>query len=143
MNRLQDKVIAVTGGALGIGRACVERASEEDAAVAVLDMLDTEGRTLVAALQAQGRRAAYWHCDVSREAEVQAALDAAAAHFGALHGLVNNAGIIRPAMIDKMTDQQWQEVIDVHLTGSFYWMRATGRHMVERSKGGERTGTVL
>jgi len=53
---------------------------------------------------------------------------------------VNNAGIIRPAMIDKMTDQQWQEVIDVHLTGSFYWMRATGRHMVERSKGGERTG---
>ena len=75
MDRLRNKVIAVTGGALGIGRACVQRASDEGAAVAVLDVLDAEGRALAAALQAQGRRAAYWHCDVSSAACTSASLE--------------------------------------------------------------------
>jgi len=54
--------------------------------------------------------------------------------------LVNNAGITRPAMIDKMTARQWQDVIDVHLTGTFFWTQAVGRHMLERARGGDRTG---
>ena len=69
----------------------------------------------------------------------QAVADAVA-RFGAVHGLVNNAGITRPAMIDKMTARQWQDVIDVHLTGTFFWTQAVGRHMLERARGGDRTG---
>jgi 3-oxoacyl-[acyl-carrier protein] reductase len=60
--------------------------------------------------------------------------------FGAVHGLVNNAGIIRPAMIEKMTPKEWQDVIDVHLTGTFFWTQAVGRHMVARAKGGDASG---
>jgi 3-oxoacyl-[acyl-carrier protein] reductase len=77
---------------------------------------------------------------VSDSALANRAVAEAVARFGAVHGLVNNAGIIRPAMIEKMTDQQWQDVIDVHLTGSFYWTRAVGQHMVERVKGGDKSG---
>ena len=63
--------------------------------------------------------------------------------FGGVHGLVNNAGITRPAMIEKMTPQQWQEVIDVHLTGTFYWLQAVGRHMVARAKAGDTSGGAI
>ena len=56
------------------------------------------------------------------------------ARIGDIHGLVNNAGITRPAMIEKMTLQQWSEVISVHLTGAFLWTQAVGRVMVRREK---------
>jgi 3-oxoacyl-[acyl-carrier protein] reductase len=64
----------------------------------------------------------------------------AVSKFGAIHGLVNNAGIIRPSLIEKMSDLQWQEVIDVHLTGSFYWTRAVGQSMLQRIKNGDKSG---
>ena len=57
--------------------------------------------------------------------------------FGAVHGLVNNAGIGRPAMIHKMTAQEWQQVLDVHLNGSFFFTQAVGVHMLERAKAGD------
>jgi 3-oxoacyl-[acyl-carrier protein] reductase len=65
------------------------------------------------------------------------AVEDAVARFGGVHGLVNNAGIIRPAMIEKMTPKEWHDVIDVHLTGTFYWLQAVGRHMIARSKAGD------
>ena len=136
MERLRDKVIAVTGGALGIGHACVQRASDEGAAVAVLDVLDTEGQALAAALQAQGRQAAYWHCDVSREAEVQAALDAVAAQFGALHGLVNNAGIAGTSKpTHETTEAEWDRVQAVNVKGVFFGTKHAVAHM-RRAGGG-------
>ncbi|MGH2522726.1 MAG: SDR family NAD(P)-dependent oxidoreductase, partial [Anaerolineales bacterium] len=59
-------------------------------------------------------------------------------------GLVNCAGIIRPAMIEKMTLQQWNEILEVHLTGAFLWLQAVGGHIVERAKGGEQTrGSII
>ena len=135
---LQGRTIVVTGAGQGIGKGIVELAIELGANVVAVDL---NGQTLDAAVSPlpQARVLAV-QGSVADPAVADRAVTEAVAKFGAVHGLVNNAGIIRPAMIDKMTDQQWQEVIDVHLTGSFYWMRATGRHMVERSKGGERTG---
>src|SRR5690606_1045432 len=70
-------------------------------------------------------------------------VEEAVARFGAVHGLVNNAGITRPAMIEKMTVEQWQQVIDVHLTGTFFWLQAVGRHMVQRVKGGDAGGGAI
>lgn len=136
MNRLKDKVVAVTGGALGIGRACVQRASEEGAAVAVLDVLEAPGQELVDALRKQGRHAAFWRCDVAREAEVQAALDAAAAHFGALHGLVNNAGIAGTnTPTHETTEVEWDRVQGVNVKGVFFGTKHAVPHL-RRAGGG-------
>ena len=73
----------------------------------------------------------------------QAVVEASVARFGAVHGLVNNAGITRTAMIEKMTVEQWQQVIDVHLTGSFYFLQAVGRHMLARSRDGDKSGGAI
>jgi NAD(P)-dependent dehydrogenase (short-subunit alcohol dehydrogenase family) len=62
---------------------------------------------------------------------------------GAVHGLVNNAGITRPAMIEKMTVEQWQQVLDVHLSGSFYFLQAVGRHALARARAGDRSSASI
>ncbi|NBW00443.1 MAG: glucose 1-dehydrogenase [Betaproteobacteria bacterium] len=132
MHRLSNKVIAVTGGAQGIGRACVERASEEGAAVAVLDILDREGVALVADLRAKGRAAEYWHCNVAQEADVKSALDAAAGSFGGLHGLVNNAGIAgmnQPT--HEITEAQWDQVQSVNVKGVFFATKHALPHLFQ------------
>lgn len=73
-------------------------------------------------------------------AGIQEAVQETIKDWGAIHGLVNNAGITRPAMIDKMKPEQWQAVIDVHLTGAFYCLQAVGRSMIERAKNGDTSG---
>ena len=70
------------------------------------------------------------------EAEFDAAFEQAQTRFGALHGLVNSAGIIRPAMIEKMEPSQWQQVIDVNLSGSYYCVQAFGRRALQLIKAG-------
>ena len=135
---LQGRTIVVTGAGQGIGKGIVELAIELGANVVAVDL---NGQTLDAAVSPlpQARVLAV-QGSVADPAVADRAVTEAVAKFGAVHGLVNNAGIIRPAMIDKMTDQQWQEVIDVHLTGSFHWTQAVGRHMLERVRAGDTTG---
>src|SRR3546814_9864758 len=71
-------------------------------------------------------------------------VERAKARFGAVHGLVNSAGITRPAMADKMTLEQWRQVLDVHLTGSFLFLQAVGREMIARAKAGDaRPGSIV
>ncbi|WP_399680157.1 SDR family NAD(P)-dependent oxidoreductase [Xenophilus sp.] len=138
---LQGRTIVVTGAGQGIGRGIAETAAALGANVVAVDL---NGETLAATLEAlPSGRAMGVQGSVADPAVADRAVADAVARFGAVHGLVNNAGIIRPAMIDKMTDMQWQEVIDVHLTGSFYWMRAAGRHMIERAKGGDTSGGAV
>ena len=135
---LEGRTIVVTGAGQGIGKALVETVIELGGnAVAV----DLNAETLGAVVAAQpADRVLAVQGSVSDPALANRAVADAVARFGAVHGLVNNAGIIRPAMIEKMTDQQWQDVIDVHLTGSFYWTRAVGQHMLERVKAGDKSG---
>ena len=130
MDRVQGKVCIVTGAALGIGRACALRMAEEGAAIAVFDVLDAQGRELVDALQAGGARARYWHVDVASEASVQAAMDEAAAHFGALHVLVNNAGIAganKPT--HEITEAEWDRVQSVNVKGVFFCTKHAVPHL--------------
>jgi len=135
---LAGRTIVVTGEGQGIGKALVEMVIELGGnAVAV----DLNAETLGAVVAAQpADRVLAVQGSVSDSALAIRAVAEGVARFGAVHGLVNNAGIIRPAMIEKMTDQQWQDVIDVHLTGSFYWTRAVGQHMLERVKAGDKSG---
>ena len=136
MNRLNGKTCVITGGALGIGRACALRMAEEGAAIAVFDVLDAQGRELVDALQAGGARARYWNVDVASEASVQAAIDEAAAHFGALHVLVNNAGIAganKPT--HEITEAEWDRVQSINVKGVFFCTKHAIAHL-KRAGGG-------
>lgn len=138
---LEGRTVVVTGAARGIGKAIVELCAELGANVVAVDLDGELLNTALAPLNANRVMAVAG--SVADSALAAHAVTEAASRFGAVHGLVNNAGIIRPAMIEKMTDQQWQDVIDVHLSGSFYWTRAVGQHMVERAKGGDKTGGAL
>ncbi len=135
---LEGRTVVVTGAGQGIGKAITELAVELGGNVVALDM---NAESLGAVLKALPAERVLGVVGSVTDAELAGrAVADAVARFGAVHGLVNNAGITRPAMIDKMTAQQWQEVIDVHLTGSFYWTQAVGRHMVQRTKGGDNAG---
>ena len=136
MKRVASKVAAVTGGAVGIGRACVERLAEEGAAVAILDVQDAEGKALAAALQARGLRAGYWHANVASEAEVAAAIDAAAEQFGGLHVLVNNAGISganKPT--HELTEAEWDQVQSINVKGVFFCTKHAIPHLKRAGAG--------
>ena len=121
MDRVKGKVCIVTGAALGIGRACARRLGEEGARLALFDVLDEAGKALVAELRAQGIDARYWHVDVASEASVRDAIAEVVEQFGALHVLVNNAGI---AGINKPTDEvdeaEWDRVQAVNVKGVFF-----------------------
>lgn len=93
MNRLAHKTAIVTGGAVGIGRVCVERMAEEGAQVANFDVMETEGQARASELSGKGHAVAFRRVDVADETAMKAAIDAAAAQFGGLHVMVNNAGI--------------------------------------------------
>lgn len=121
MDRVNGKTCIVTGGAQGIGRACVERLAEEGARVAIFDLHDDEGAALVAALVARGLPAAYWHVDVSSEASVKAAIDAAAERFGGVDVLVNNAGISGSTKLThEITEAEWDQVQSVNVKGVLF-----------------------
>jgi NAD(P)-dependent dehydrogenase (short-subunit alcohol dehydrogenase family) len=120
MGRLEGKVVLVTGGALGIGRAACLLLAREGATLAITDVLDDQGGALAAAIVRQARPARYWHLDVTREEEVARVTGEVEAAFGRLDVLVSNAGI---AGADKPTDQlsedEWQRVQAVNVKGVF------------------------
>jgi NAD(P)-dependent dehydrogenase (short-subunit alcohol dehydrogenase family) len=121
MERVKGKTCIITGAALGIGHACALRLADEGANIALFDTQDAAGKTLLEDLQKRGVSARYWHVDVSQEKSVQQAMDEAAAHFGSLHVLVNNAGI---AGINKPThevsEEEWDRVQAVNVKGVFF-----------------------
>ena len=138
---LQGRTIVVTGAGQGIGKAIAELAIALGANIVALDL---NGQTLAAALAPLPPERVLAVVGDVVDADLAArTVDHAVQRFGAVHGLVNNAGITRPAMIEKMTAQQWREVIDVHLTGAFFWTQAVGRHMVQRVKGGDGSGGAI
>lgn len=136
MNRLQGKVAVVTGAALGLGHAMVTRMAEEGAAVAALDMLDEAGQALATELGGRGLKARYWHCDVSKEAEVARVIGEVAAHFGRLDVLVNNAGVSganKPT--HEVTEAEWDWVQAINVKGVFFCTKHAIPHL-RRAGGG-------
>lgn len=134
---LHGRNIVVTGAAQGIGRAIATLVLELGGTVTAVD-LNADG---IEALKAGAPdRVLALAGSVADAAFAQSVVDQAVARFGAVHGLVNNAGITRPAMIEKMTLDQWQQVVDVHLTGSFLFLQAVGRHILVRSRAGDASG---
>jgi NAD(P)-dependent dehydrogenase (short-subunit alcohol dehydrogenase family) len=120
MNRVKDKVVVLTGAALGIGQAAGRMLAREGASLAVTDLQDEEGRALVQQIAGAGGMAEYWHLDVSRADEVSQVFRAVKKRFGRIDVLVNNAGIAgadKPT--DEMTEEEWDRVMAVNEKGVF------------------------
>lgn len=135
---LQDRNVIVTGAGQGIGRAIAQLVLDLGGTVTAVD-LNKEAVDAFAA-EVGADRVLALAGNVADAGFAPEVVEQAVARFGAVHGLVNNAGVTRPAMIEKMTLEQWQLVIDVHLTGSFHFLQAAGRHMLERSREGDKSG---
>ena len=123
----------VTGGASGLGLATARKFAVEGARVALWDVDESRGRELVDELGAD--RALFRKVDVSSEQEVDAAIGEVVERFGRIDILINNAGITRDATLLKMTDEQFDQVVDVNLKGVFHCGRAAARTMVEAGSG--------
>ncbi|MEM2870581.1 MAG: 3-oxoacyl-ACP reductase FabG [Thermoplasmata archaeon] len=133
--RLKDRVAIVTGGASGIGEATCVRFAQEGARVVVAD-IDLAGAEMVCAkIKEAGGRAVAARVDVRSAADAKAMVEAALKEFGQLDILINNAGINRDAMAKKMTEEQWDTVVDVNLKGTFLCSQAAAVPMMERRYG--------
>jgi NAD(P)-dependent dehydrogenase (short-subunit alcohol dehydrogenase family) len=121
--RLLGRVALITGAASGIGRACAQRLASEGAAVLVCDIQESAGMEAVSQIAATGARAEYVRLDVTDEESWVNAVDAARQTFGALHILLNNAGVGRPAPITEMTFESWRFQFAVNLDAHFLGMK--------------------
>jgi 3-oxoacyl-[acyl-carrier protein] reductase len=130
MTRFEKKTVLVTGGANGIGAATATRFASEGATVVIADFDEAAAQETAQAIGGHAVR-----CDVTKREDVEAAVEAAVSHGGSLDMLVACAGIIRDNMLFKMTDEDWDAVIDTHLKGTFFAVRAAQKHMVAQKSG--------
>ncbi|WJQ52907.1 SDR family oxidoreductase, partial [Pseudomonas aeruginosa] len=137
--QLKDKVIIITGGCQGLGRAMGEYLAGKGARLALVDLNRERLDEAVAACKAAGGDARAYVCNVADEEQVTHMVAQVASDFGAINGLVNNAGILRDGLtikvkdgqLSKMSLAQWQSVIDVNLTGVFLCTREVAAKMIE------------
>ncbi|WP_329158500.1 3-oxoacyl-ACP reductase FabG [Streptomyces sp. NBC_01717] len=126
-----QKVAVVTGAARGIGAATAARLARDGFAVAVFDLDEAACASTVEIIEKGGGRALAVGCDVSDPEQVEAGVAEVVAELGAPAVLVNNAGIIRDNLVFKMTPQEFDAVIGVHLRGAFLMAKACQKHMVD------------
>ncbi|WP_146900362.1 3-oxoacyl-ACP reductase FabG [Cellulomonas aerilata] len=125
------RVAVVTGGARGIGAAVARRLAADGRDVAVLDLTEESTGDTVGAVRAAGGRAVGVGADVTRADQVQAAVERVVSELGPPTILVNNAGILRDSLLFRMTEDDWDSVVAVHLRGAFLMTRAVQAHQVE------------
>jgi 3-oxoacyl-[acyl-carrier protein] reductase len=135
MSESSERVAIVTGAARGIGAATAQRLSADGLAVAALDLKEGDCGATVDAITSAGGRALAVGADVSDSDQVKAAVDKVAAELGPPAVLVNNAGVIRDNLLFKMSDDDWDTVIGIHLRGAFLMSRACQKHMVDQKWG--------
>jgi len=129
------RVAVVTGAARGIGAATAIRLAQDGFAVAVLDLDEAQAKGTVEAIEAAGGRALAVGADVSDVEQVNAAVERIAAELGGPTVLVNNAGVTRDNMLFKMSESDWDTVMNVHLRGAFLMTRAVQKYMTEAKFG--------
>ena len=135
---MSERIAIVTGAARGIGAATARRLASDGMAVAVLDLDEAESKGTVKEILDAGGRALAVGADVSKTDQVQAAVDRVVAELGEPTVLVNNAGIIRDNLLFKMTDEDWDMVLGVHLRGAFLMTRAVQKYMT-----GQKWGRIV
>ncbi|KIL80315.1 3-oxoacyl-ACP reductase FabG [Bacillus badius] len=132
---LRGRTAFVTGGSRGIGKEIAKRFAEEGAHVAIVDVNEQALREAERELAEKGGSIYAKVASVTEREEIEQAMQEVNAQFGALDILVNNAGVLRDNLLFKMTDDDWQTVMDVHLKGAFYACRAAQQYMVKQQYG--------
>ena len=127
--RLAGKVAVITGGATGMGRATALAFAEEGAKVSIFDIQDAEGRKTVQMIQNAGGEAAFFHADVTRDEEINAAFDAALATFGPYNILFNHAGTIIVKPMHETTEEEYDWLMDVNVKSAFLTCRRAVQDM--------------
>ena len=131
--RLQGRIAVITGGASGLGAATARRFVEEGAKVVLGDIQDALGEQTAAEL---GPAVTYRHCDVTKESDVAALIDAAVAAHGAVDVMMNNAGVVGArGPISQTPAEEFARTVDIHLNGTFYGMKHAARVMQPRASG--------
>jgi 3-oxoacyl-[acyl-carrier protein] reductase len=133
--RFEGRVAFVTGGSRGIGKAIVQLFAEEGAKVAIIDLNEEALSETTRELKEKGYEVYSKVANVTDASQVESAVKEVVDTFGSIDILVNNAGVIRDNLLFKMTDSDWETVMDVHLKGSFYCARAAQKYMVEKKYG--------
>ncbi|HSN09324.1 MAG TPA: glucose 1-dehydrogenase [Hanamia sp.] len=136
MKRVENKVVIVTGGSLGIGRETCILLAKEGAKVAITDLLDKEGEKLAEEINASGGLAKYWHLNVANEKEVEQIYAEVVKYFGKLDGSVNNAGISGSAKpMHEITEKEWDDLMAVNVKGVFFCSKYAVQHMLKNGSG--------
>jgi 3-oxoacyl-[acyl-carrier protein] reductase len=135
MGRLQDKVALITGGSRGIGRAIALRLATEGAKVAVTATTKAGADKTVDAIRQSGGQAIGFETNIVDAKQVEALIKGTVEQLGALHVLVNNAGITRDNLVMRMSDDDWNAVIAANLTGTFNCIRAASKIMMKQRAG--------
>lgn len=135
MGRFEGRVAFVTGASRGIGKGIATQFAKEGAKVALVDINEAALSATYSELKEQGYEVLQCLTNVTDKNQVEAAVDSTVGEFGKINILVNNAGIIRDNLLYKMTDSDWDMVMDVHLKGSFNCARAVQKSMVEQNYG--------
>ena len=133
MGRYEGRVAVITGAARGIGAGTAKRFADEGAAIAILDLDESAARTTADSLGAE--KAIGIGCDVSDATSVDAAAERIVAELGGWHVLINNAGITRDNLLFKLTEDDWDLVMNVHLKGAFLMSKAAQKVFVAQKYG--------
>jgi len=142
MGILEGKAAVVTGGGRGIGRGHCLHLAEQGAAVVVNDVDRGESQKVVAEIVGRGGRACPSDDDIGSRKGAAALMERCVGEFGAIHCLVNNAGIVRDRSFLKMTDEDWEEVLRIHAGGTFWCAQEAARRMRDQGTGGAIVNTV-
>jgi 3-oxoacyl-[acyl-carrier protein] reductase len=134
-DRLAGRTAIITGGAQGIGRATAHRFAAEGAAVMLADVEAAAGREAVSAIEDAGGTAAFTKTDVTDRGQAEALAEATVQQFGGIDVLVNNAGITRDATLKKMSEDDFDQVVDVNLKGVFNCTKAVLPYLTESESG--------
>ena len=135
MGKMDGRVAFVTGAGQGIGAATAMRLAEEGAKIVLADINTESCQQIAHDLEKLGSQSLVVQCNVADKAMVEAAVAQAAEHFGQIDILVNNAGVTRDNLLFKMSDDEWDTVINVHLKGAFLCSRAVQTYMVKQKYG--------
>jgi meso-butanediol dehydrogenase / (S,S)-butanediol dehydrogenase / diacetyl reductase len=131
----KNKVVIVTGGGSGIGRACVREFAERNAKVALVDRDAKASGEAIAELQGKGARVEYFQADVSNRKQAEGVISEIVSKFGGLNVLVNNAGIQRYGTVTSLSEEEWDEVMDVNLKSAFLMSKYAIPEMIKGGGG--------
>lgn len=133
---LKNKVAVITGGANGLGKATAILFSAHGAKVVIVDINQEAGDKVVTEIIKEGGTASFEKTNISKSVEVNKMMDNVVAKYGGIDILINNAGILADARLVKMTEDEWDRVIDINLKGIFLCGQAAAKVMIEKDKGG-------